>query len=195
MRAILIVATLSCQIMLLTGCKMPLMGCQITPADIVAMQPQRAPELDRLERLLGSWDTEGSISMMSMETPVHTTGHNEASWALDRRFLIEHAELDMGELGKITGMSIWWWDPAIRKYRMEWLDSLGETSHAVVTFNERTDTWHMKAVGQKYGHKTSGRGTLKHIDDNTLEWTWKEYDSLGLFQLADMKGTSKRKVN
>ena len=186
MRFVVLSVAMACPTVLLTGCKM-------TAADIVAMQPPRAPQLDKLQFMIGSWETEGDVHMMVMDEPLHTTGQNEARWALDRRFLIEEATLDMGELGRITGMSIWWWDPTIKKYRMSWFDSMGETSHAVVTYHERTDTWHMKAKGQKYGYKTSGKGTLKRIDDDTLEWTWKEYDSLGLIKLADMKGFSRRK--
>jgi len=170
------------------GC-MPKMSVQ----DIKNMQPTRPTQLDRLEALLGDWETDGEITMAMLDQPLHTTGANSARWTLDRRFLVEQAEINMGELGKVTGMSIWSWDPAIRKYRMWWFDSLGETSEATVTYNEKTKTWHMKASGQKYGSTTAGRGTLKHIDADTLEWTWKEYDPLGLIQFADMKGTSRRK--
>ncbi|MCH7802377.1 MAG: cyclic nucleotide-binding domain-containing protein, partial [Chloroflexi bacterium] len=58
-------------------------------------------------------------------------------------------------------------------------DSFGEISEAVVRSDEASQTWHMRAKGQKYGHATSGRGTLRCIDENTLEWTWNEYDALG----------------
>ena len=172
----------------LTGC-MP----RMTIESIREMQPQRAPELDRLEMLIGDWETTGEVKMTMLDETIQSSGTNHAEWSLDRRFLIEHADLDMGALGKMTGISIWSWDPRLKKYRMWWFDSLGETSQAIVTYNERTSTFHMKAVGQKYGYKTRGRGTLHHVDDDTIEWTWREWDGTGLFKLADMKGTSKRK--
>lgn len=176
-------------------CIVPVAGCmpKMTIESIKQMQPPRPVELDRLEMLLGDWETEGQVVMSVLDEPMRSTGTNSARWALDKRMLVEHAELDMGPLGKMTGMSIWSWDPTIKKYRMWWFDSFGETSEAVVTYDEASETWHMKAKGKKYGHSTSGRGTIRRIDDDTLEWTWKEYVALGLIKVADMKGTSRRK--
>lgn len=173
----------------------PMCGCmpKMSVQDVKAMQPARPADLDRLDALLGEWETTGEVQMAVLDKPLHTTGANSARWTLDKRFLVEQARLNMGELGELTGTSVWSWDPQIKKYRMWWFDSFGETSAATVTYDEKTRTWTMKGSGQKYGHKTLGRGTLRHIDDNTVEWTWKEYDALGLFQLADMKGTSRKK--
>ena len=170
------------------------LGCmpKMTVDQIKQMQPARPVELDRLDMLLGRWETEGQVKLSVLDEPLRTTGTNEAVWSLDRRMLIEHAELNMGALGKLTGMSIWTWDPSRKKYRMWWFDSFGETSEAMVTYNEATETWHMSGTGQKWGYNTRGRGTLRRIDADTLEWTWQEWDRLGLFKLADMKGLSRR---
>jgi len=169
------------------GC-MPKMSIE----QIKAMQPVRPPQLDRLDMLLGKWETSGEVRMTVLDGVLSTSGSNEATWAMDKRFLVDRADLNMGELGAMTGMSIWTWDPTVRKYRMWWFDSFGETSEATASYNETTRTWHMKARGQKYGHATTGKGTLRQIDENTLEWTWKEYAGLGLIKLADMKGISRR---
>jgi hypothetical protein len=170
-------------------------GCmpRMTIEEIADMRPPRAPELDRLDRLVGDWDTVGEVRMAVLDETLQTTGRSSAQWMLDKRFLREDAELDMGALGRVTGTSIWSYEPGANKYHMWWFDSLGETSHAVITFNHRTDTWHMRTRGRKYGYATSGRGTLRHVDDDTLEWTWQEFDGTGLFKLADMKGVSRRR--
>ena len=76
---------------------------------------------------------------------------------------------------------------------MWWFDSFGETPEAVVTYDEVTQTGHMKGKGQKCGCATTGRGTLRRIDANTLEWTWKEDAFYGLFKMANMKGIGRRK--
>ncbi len=170
------------------GC-MPRMDIQA----IKQMQPERPAELDRLDMLLGEWETSGEVRMAVLDEVLSVTGSNSATWELDKRMLVERAELDMGELGKMTGMSIWWWDARARRFRMWWFDSFGEISEAAVRYDEASQTWHMSAKGQKYGHATSGRGTLRRIDENTLAWTWNEYDALGLIKLATMKGTSHRK--
>ncbi len=177
-----------CAAMLLAGC-MPTMTCQ----DIQEMRPPRAPELDRLKMFVGEWETEGEVRIPAVEAILRTVGHNSADWMLDGRMVVEHAELDMGELGKISGMSVWTWDSAIRKYRMFWFDSLGEVSIGTATFDAKTETWHITAKAQKFGYRTIAKGTLRRIDANTIEWTWREYLGLGLFKVADMNGVSRRK--
>lgn len=157
------------------------------------MLPPRAVELDRLEMLLGDWTIEAEVAMVVMDAPMQATGGSKAVWSLDRRMVVEHVDLDMGPFGTMTGMSIWSWDPSIREYRRWWFGSFGDTFETIATYNEATQTWHLRGKGQKFGHITSGRGTLRRIDDDTLEWTWKEYAFLGMFQIADMKGISRRK--
>ena len=136
-------------------------GCmpKMTVTQIKAIQPARPWQLDRLEMLLGRWTTTGEVTMSVLDSVLKTRGTNEASWSMDRRMLIDHAELEMGELGRLTGMSVWTWDPTRKKYRMWWFDSFGETSEANVTYNEATETWHMSGTGQEWGNNTRGKGT------------------------------------
>lgn len=182
--AITVIACLSA--VFLTGC-LP----KLSTSDLGQLRPQRPAELDRLEMLLGDWETTGEIRMTVADDVIHTRGHNHAEWSLDRRMFVEHAQLDMGAMGPMSGMSIWTYDEGAKKYRMWWFDSFGETSEAVVKFDEKTSTWHMKATGQKYGYSTSGSGTIRRIDADTLEWTWVER-GFKLLKLAEMKGTSRR---
>ncbi len=168
---------------------------KLTTDQLRNAQPPRPVELDRLDQLLGKWETTGIIHLAVLDEPIHTQGRNRAEWTLDRRVLVDDAELDMGPLGNVTGQTLWTWDDSIGKYRMWWFDSLGETSQAVVTYNDRTRTWHMKATGVKYGQRTGGRGTIHHVDDDTLEWTWFESDTLGFITFAEMHGTSRRKTS
>ena len=173
------------------------LGClpKLTTDQLRDAQPPRPEELDRLDQLLGDWETEGRIDLAVLDEPIHTQGHNQAIWTLDRRVMLDRAELDMGPLGRITGQTMWTWDESIGKYRMWWFDSLGETSQAVVRYDDRSRTWHMKSTGVKYGRRTGGWGSIKHLDDDTLEWTWVETDSLGLIRFAEMHGTSRRKAD
>ena len=106
--------------------------------------------------------------------------------------LVEHASLDMGPMGPMSGMSIWTFDEGSEKYKMWWFDSFGETSEVIATWNDRRKTWRLKSTGQKYGHSTSGFGTIRLIEDGVLEWTWVEQDALGVITFARMQGTSRR---
>jgi hypothetical protein len=162
---------------------------------IAAFQPERPAELDQLDMLLGEWETTGTIELAVVDEPITTSGRNKAQWTMDGRVLEDQADLDMGPFGRVTGKTLWTWDPSLQKHRMWWFDSLGETSEVVATFDQRTQTWKMKAKGQKYGRRTSGSGTIRRIDDNTLEWTWNEASASGLITFAKMRGTSRRVGN
>jgi hypothetical protein len=39
--------------------------------------------------------------------------------------------------------------------------------------------------------KASGKGIVKVVGENTIEWTWTEYS--GLFKTMEMTGTSRRR--
>jgi len=170
-------------------------GClpKMTVEELGSFQPVRPAELDKLDMLLGSWETAGEVEMAILDEIVYTSGTNEAKWSLDRRMIVDHAELDMGPLGKLTGFTVWMWDEAIGKYRMWWFDSMGEFAEGTVTYDESTRTWHIKTSGSKYGYSTSGTGTIRQIDEDTLEWTWREGDAWGFVKLADMRGVSTRR--
>ncbi len=169
-------------------------GCipKMSVEQIREFQPERPAELERLNMFLGEWETTGTIEMAFLEAPIATSGRNKAEWTLDGYVLEDRADLDMGPFGRVKGKTLWAWDPALGKYRMWWFDTMGETSDVVATFNERTNTWRMKAKGQKYGRHTSGSGTIRRIDENTLEWTWNEASASGLIRFAKMRGTSRR---
>lgn len=165
----------------------------MTAEELGSFEPQRPAQLDKLDMLLGSWETVGEVEMAILDEVVHTSGTNEAKWSLDRRMIVDHAELDMGPLGKLTGFTVWTWDEAIGKYRMWWFDSMGEFAEGIVTYDESSKAWQIKTTGSKYGYSTSGRGTIRQIDGDTLEWTWREGDGWGLMRLADMRGVSTRR--
>jgi len=181
--------------MLTTASGLCITGClpKMTPEELGSFERVRPVELERLDMLLGRWETTGEVNMAVLDGVVHTSGTNEAKWSLDRRMVVDQAELDMGPLGKLTGFTIWTWDEAIGKYRMWWFDSMGEFSQGIVTYDESKKQWRIKTSGSKYGYNTSGRGTIRQIDKDTLEWTWREGDGWGLMTFADMHGVSTRR--
>jgi len=174
-------------LVLATGC-LP----KMRPEDLAEFRPERSPETDRLSMLLGDWETAGEIKLIIIDEPIHTKGRNHAEWSLDGRMLVEHEQMDMGPLGPMSGMSVWTYDDGAGKYRMWWFDSFGETSQAVARWDDAAQTWRLRTTGRKYGHSTSGSGTVHKVDDNTLEWTWIERGGLGLIKFATMRGTSHR---
>lgn len=179
---------LAVSIGLLAGC-MP----KYTIEELKKMMPERPVELDKLEMFIGDWEFTSEMKMAVLDEVLKGKGTSTTEWTLDKRYIVEHAEYDMGELGKMKGAGLWTYDPKAKKYRTWWFDSHGETGHGTATYCEETKTWKFKARGRSPWGKTIGKGTATFVDDNTVEWTWTQWDGSGLFKTMEMTGTNKRK--
>ncbi|MBI1827523.1 MAG: DUF1579 family protein [Planctomycetes bacterium] len=161
--------------------------------ELAKMRPSRPEALDRLNMLAGDWETTGEIRMAFANEVIRTHGHNYADWDVDRHLLVDHSEMDMGPMGLMSGLTVWGYDESKGRYRMSWFDSFGEASTATARFHEMDRTWHMKMKGRMHGFTICGTGTIRHVDENTLEWTWIER-VWGIYEVANMKGTSQRSI-
>lgn len=170
-------------------------GCASCGFDASAMKDRiaaRPVELDRLNALSGKWRTEGEVRMLGLGDPIHTTGKSEANWECDRRLLVERSSFDMGTLGPMSGVSVWSFDARSKHYEMHWFDSFGESAKGTAWFNAKKNTWEMRVRGRNAITDIVADGTIRIVNDDTLEWTWKQYDAWHLLQFADMKGRSVR---
>ena len=157
------------------------------------MKPERPAELDLLNMMVGDWTNTAEIRIRGLDEVLRGTGKSHTAWEADGWCLVERSEFDMGELGKMSGIGIWTWDPKIKKYRNWWFDSRGESSAGTATYDEETRTWRMKSRGRSPHGRTTGRGTVTRVDDDTMEWNWTEWDGLKLIKFAEYSGTSRRK--
>lgn len=173
-----------------------LSGCAQSEMNMADMRaPQRPAELDQLEPWLGHWEGTWECTMPGSDQPVKGVGTNTVSWEADRWVMIERMTGDMGEMGKFSGIGIWTWDPEGKCFRNWWYDSWGSSGHGKTTYDAATRTWTTTSSGTNpmTGEKTHGKGTMKMIGRDKLEWTFTEYDGLGLTKMMEMKGTSTRK--
>lgn len=162
-------------------------------ADMKAMMPPPAPQLAELNRLHGDWTTSGTIQFIAAKDPLTTTGSNSAAWECDGRFLVDRSTYDMGPLGKMSGINIWTWDAGSGCYRLWWFDGFGESARGTASFDAKEKAWHIRTRGTNGKCAVVSRGTIRHVDDNHLEWTWKQWDSWRIFKISEMSGTSTRK--
>lgn len=182
-----IVATLAMAV--LPGCM-----SQMCMEDMAKM-PERPVELDRLNDWVGTWKASGTGKMMGIDEEFTVTGTSQNAWDVDGWYLSEHGEYDMGPMGKMKYLQVWTWDSNAKKFRSYWFDSMGGVGHGTAKCDEKTRTWTMSMRGKGPMGSTRGKGCVKFVDDNTMEWTWQEWpawDLLGLFKFMDMKGTSTR---
>ncbi len=170
---------------LVTGC-MP----KMTIEELKEMMPQRPAELDKLNAFAGNWTMEGEARMAGLDEVLKTSGSSESKWEGDGWYLVGRLVFSMGELGETQGLETWTYDTKSRKYRSTWVDSMGSIGTGESTHDEKTNTWQFKA--NMYGPfgRSTGKGTARVVDDNTLEWTWTEYS--GLMKTMEMTGTSRR---
>lgn len=173
---------------MLTGC-MP----KMTIEQMKAARPQRPAELDKLNKMVGTWEVTGEARMAGLDEVLETRGTSELKWGGDGWYLIEDNVFTMKGLGEMKAHGTWAYDAKAGKFRTAWLDTMGGIGVGTVWHNEKTDVWHMRAKSHSPFGTTTGKGSHRFIDDNTIEWTWTEYAMGGLFKTMEMKGTSKRK--
>jgi len=173
-----------------------LVGCQQKPVDLAEMMkpPPRPPELDRLNLLVGRWENTFEMKMAGSEKPSTGKGTSTASWEADKWLLVERFDVTM-EGDKVSGLGLWTWDPRAKAYRVSWYDSAGNTTSGKATYDDKNRTWQWRAKGYiaKTGQTTTSEGTMRFVDDNTMEWSGTDWDSWRLRKLMEGKGTSRRK--
>jgi len=172
-----------------TGCLQP----RMTLDDLKAKLPERPAELDRLDLLVGEWDTQGTIKMIGMDGPIETTGHNVARWSADGWLLIDESTYEMGALGMMSGVSLWSWDDRAKRYHVDWYDSFGERASGYARYDEASRTWHLKTSGRSALCSVANKGTIKVVGDGHLAWTYDQWDAWGWLKFSEMRGHSQRR--
>jgi hypothetical protein len=164
----------------------------MTLEEIQAMRPPRPAELDLLEPLVGEWEVNGVARIAGLEEVIQLAGTSSAKWDADRTHMIDTSYTSMPGMGGLTGTMLWVWDHRGGHFRILRVDGYPVSAVGKARFAEEDMTWHLAMNVRLPELNAYARGTIKIVDDNTLHWTWREWDSLMLVELADMKGTSNR---
>ncbi|MFQ5463125.1 MAG: hypothetical protein ACE5E5_10940 [Phycisphaerae bacterium] len=132
--------------------------------------------------------------MAMLEEELNSQGTEEMKWEGDGWYLVQRGSYTMGGLGEMKGIGIWYWDFADKKIKNIWVDTMGTMAMGSSKYNEMTGVWHMKSKGRGPWGSSTGAGTMKFTDDDTMEWTWTEWDGLKLVKTMEMMGVSHRKA-
>ena len=178
----------SAAVLVLTGC-MP----KMTMEDLKQARPERPPELDALNAFVGTWDYTGEMKMAGLDEVLESSGTSEIKWEGDGWYLVGMSSGHMAELGDGKGVEVWTYDAKAKKYRTTWADNMGGTGYGIAKHDKKTNTWIMKAKSYSPFGNSTGKGKIEVVDDNTMEWTWKEYALGGLIKTFEMRATSKRR--
>jgi len=177
-------------LVLATGC-MP----KMTIEQMRKQRAKRPAELDMLNKFVGHWEGTGTGRMPMLEEEELTShGTEDVKWEGDGWYLVQYANYTMGGLGDLKGTMIWYWDFVDKKIKNIWVDTMGTMSVGSVKYNEKTGVWHMKSKSRGPWGRSAAAGTMKFTDDDTMEWTWTEWDGLKLMKFMEMSGLSHRKA-
>lgn len=170
-------------------------GCspKMTIEEMKADMPKRPVELDKLAMFEGDWEYDGQANFAGLEQALEMKGTVEYSWRNDRWYLMEHSEWEMEEFGKGTSTGVWTRKPGSGKFRNWWFDSYGGTGRGTSTYDEATRTWKFKGKDYSNWGTFTTRGKMTFVNDDTVDWTFDERAFFGLFKIADLKGTMRRK--
>ncbi len=148
---------------------------------------------ERLKYFVGEWESKGEVDIAGLHHTLSGSGTLTYAWDCDRWCLIERDAFDMDELGKMGGVGLWSYDTKRKKYRLSWVDSMGGTARGTAKYDDSSSTWNIKAKSRSPFGTITGRGTLTAVDNDTVEWTWKERAFLGLIKVSESKGSMHRK--
>lgn len=184
--------SLSCCMLVLTiGC-----ASAFDAESIRSMSPKKTPQLASLSCFEGTWETKALTEILCLGQRFDVRGTTENRWEGDGWYLVERGSYDMGEFGTVHEIGIWTWDDKAKRYRTWRFDTFGGTRFGTAKFDEATRTWSLRAKRRSSWGNTIDRGTIKVVDDRTLEWKWEEWstwDPLRLFKMAEFSGTSTKK--
>lgn len=172
-----------------------LVGCtpQLTMDDLKAMKPQRPVELDRLNAFAGDWESEAEMTIPGLDEVITGKGSSSATWECDGMMLVERSDFEMGELGSMSGITVYTWDPKSKVYRAWWFNSWGEFAAGTMRYNEAKKTWKLRAKSKGAMGTALSEMVVECVDENATEWTFTEWDSLRLCKHVEGKGVSTRK--
>jgi len=169
-------------------------GCQ-KKEDMSKMfkTPPRPAELDRLDSFAGTWEWTGEMKMAGSDKVTPFKGTGIIAWEADNWALVEKSSMSMGDSAdRMSGLAIWSYDLPRRKYRFYGTGAMG-TFSGWGTYDDKSQAWKFSGTSEMGGQKTCGKGTMRFVDQNTMEWSQSEYAFLGLIKVMDMKGTGRRK--
>lgn len=162
-----------------------LVGCSQTPMPTeMPQRPDPAPQLAKLDRMLGTWEGTAEMGGESYE------GGNTCTKAMNGMFLKQEGWHAMPDGERMNFTEFVTWDAGAGKYHSWFFTDWGDYGEGWLTLAPDGDTLHVKVESSNAkGQKSHGHGTATFVDNDTMEWTWTETGPMGKM---DMKGTSRR---
>jgi hypothetical protein len=118
-----------------------------------------APELKKLDFMTGDWKSEGTMNPAPGMPGGKFSITSHVDWMDGNFFLVDHSDMDMGQMGKGKELSVMGYDSDRKVYTYTAFNSMGEAESATGTVDGDTWTW---LSDEHFGGTTmKGRFTMK----------------------------------
>lgn len=133
------------------------------------MTPKPRIEHERLEALVGRWQTEGWTRETAEAPAARIEAVDTYEWLPGRFALLHRVDAQVGE-EKVEGAEIIGWDPARSAYITQYFGSDGPNSYeASLTEEEGSLVWSMRSRADRF------TGTFSH-HGNTITGQWEQLE-------------------
>lgn len=176
-----------------------LVGCMQPHPMEMPKKPAPAPEMQKLARLAGNWTSNWEMvkptaeemkkMMPDMPCSGKGTGKYELGWG--GMVLKGTMSSEMGK-DKMNMEEEWMWDAQAKKYRTFWRSDWNEMGSGWAWWcGDNCICMSARYYSPMHGGEVNGEGCMKLVDNDTMDFCWKEKGLFGM-TMMEMKGTSKR---
>lgn len=152
-------------------------------------QPTPAPELKKLDMLVGSWTLTGDMKPGSMGPGGSMSENQRCEWMEGDFFLVCHADFK-SSMGNGSGLSVMGYSADNKAFTYREFNSWGESTESQGAMNGDNWTW---TSDEKMGEMTmKGRFTMKITSPSSYDFTYEmSQDGTKWTDVMDGKATKK----
>jgi hypothetical protein len=129
--------------------------------------PQPAPELKKLDYLVGTWSLDADLKSGPMGPGGKATGTSHYEWMDGKFFLVSHGSFAFA-MGKGTEVTYMGYDSDQKMYLYTSFNSMGEHETSLGTVDG--DSWTWLSDENMGGQKMKGRFTMKVLSPTTYNY-------------------------
>ena len=139
----------------------------VTSAQAPPQMPQPAPELKKLDYMVGTWSWEGDLKPSPFGPGGKITGTDHMEWMQGGFFLVLHSKMK-GAWGDGSSLAVMGYDPDEKVYTYQEFNSRGE--HELSKGTVDGDTWSWNSDENVGGKKMKGRYSMKILSPTTYSF-------------------------
>jgi Protein of unknown function (DUF1579) len=145
--------------------------------------PTPAPELKRLEPLIGRWQTRAHTEDSVLGPGVPVTSTEEFYWLDGGYFLVQTYETVFGKEPAQTGINYWFYDAQANKFRIIFFSNNGPFTEEGNRYEGEIADRVLTFVGPaRFQYDLDATGKVRRNDDGTVTVRWWLRDESGHFR-------------